>query len=62
MTVRRPWLALAMALLLLPALLHAAAAVPKLARHVTDLTGTLTTAQVDQLDTQLIALEKSKDR
>lgn len=60
MTLRRPWLALAMALLLLPTLLHAATAVPKLARHVTDLTGTLTSAQVDQLDTQLIALEKSK--
>ena len=59
MSVRRPWLALAMALLL-PALLHAADAVPKLARHVTDLTGTLTTAQVDQLDDQLTGLEKSK--
>ncbi len=47
-------------LLLLPALLHADAAVPKLARHVTDLTGTLTTAQVDQLDAQLAALEQAK--
>lgn len=47
-------------LLLLPALLHAAAAVPTLARHVTDLTGTLTTTQVDQLDAQLVALEKAK--
>lgn len=56
----RPWLALAMALLL-PALLHAADAVPpKLARHVTDLTGTLTAQQVDQLDAQLVALEKAK--
>jgi len=52
-------LLLAMALLS-PALLHADAAIPKLARHVTDLTGTLTTAQVDQLDAQLIALEKAK--
>ncbi|MFC5740268.1 TPM domain-containing protein [Dyella tabacisoli] len=34
--------------------------VPKLARHVTDLTGTLSTQQVDQLDTQLTALEKRK--
>ncbi|MEO8777161.1 MAG: TPM domain-containing protein [Rhodanobacter sp.] len=47
-------------LLLLPALLHAAAAVPTLARHVTDLTGTLTTDQVGQLDAQLVALEKAK--
>ena len=46
--------------LLLALPLHAADAVPKLARHVTDLTGTLTPAQVDQLDTQLLALEKAK--
>jgi uncharacterized protein len=51
------WLAAA---LLLPLLAHAAAAVPKLTRHVTDLTGTLTAAQVDQLDAQLLALEKAK--
>ncbi|WP_426700612.1 TPM domain-containing protein [Rhodanobacter sp. Col0626] len=55
----RRWLTLAMALLL-PVLLHAADAVPKLARHVTDLTGTLTSQQVDQLDAQLVALEKAK--
>lgn len=36
------------------------AAVPKLSRHVTDLTGTLTAQQVDQLDAQLVALEKNK--
>ena len=36
------------------------AAVPKLARHVTDLTGTLTAAQVDQLDARLVELEKTK--
>lgn len=53
------WLLLGLALLL-PALLHAANAAPKLARHVTDLTGTLTAAQVDQLDAQLVALEKAK--
>ncbi|MEY2114234.1 MULTISPECIES: TPM domain-containing protein [Rhodanobacter] len=53
----RHWLLLA---LLLPALLLAADAVPKLARHVTDLTGTLTAPQVDQLDAQLVALEKAK--
>ncbi|MDW2980572.1 MAG: TPM domain-containing protein [Rhodanobacter sp.] len=53
----RRWLLLA---LLLPALASAAAAVPKLARHVTDLTGTLSAAQVDQLDAQLVALEKAK--
>jgi uncharacterized protein len=55
----RLWLMLAMALLS-PALLHAADAVPKLTRHVTDLTGTLTAQQVDQLDTHLTALEKTK--
>lgn len=47
-------------LLLLPLCLHAADAVPHLARHVTDLTGTLSAQQVDQLDAQLVALEKSK--
>jgi len=52
-------LMLAMALLS-PALLHADTAVPKLARHVTDLTGTLTAVQVNQLDAQLVALEKAK--
>jgi uncharacterized protein len=57
--LQRLWLMLAMALLS-PALLHAADAVPKLARHVTDLTGTLTAQQVDQLDAQLVELEKAK--
>jgi uncharacterized protein len=57
--VPRLWLMLAMALLS-PALLHAADAVPKLTRHVTDLTGTLSAQQVDQLDAQLVALEKAK--
>ena len=60
---RRPWALGAWLLavaLLLPALLHADAAVPKLARHVTDLTGTLSAQQVDQLDAQLVALEKAK--
>ncbi|MEO8999029.1 MAG: TPM domain-containing protein, partial [Rhodanobacter sp.] len=52
-------LLLAMALLS-PAWLHAADAVPKLARHVTDLSGTLNAQQVDQLDAQLVALEKAK--
>jgi len=36
------------------------AVVPKLTRHVTDLTGTLTPQQVDQLDARLVALEKAK--
>jgi uncharacterized protein len=54
------WALLLAAALLLPLLLHAADAVPKLTRHVTDLTGTLTAAQVDQLDAQLLALEKAK--
>ncbi|RDJ00681.1 YgcG family protein [Dyella solisilvae] len=57
-------LLLVLAVALLPlALLHAGddtPAVPTLARHVTDLTGTLTPAQVDQLDAQLVALEKAK--
>ncbi|MEO7067896.1 MAG: TPM domain-containing protein [Rhodanobacter sp.] len=44
--------------LLLP--VWAMAAPPTLTRHVTDLTGTLTTAQVDQLDASLVALEKAK--
>ncbi len=57
--VPRLWLILAMALLS-PSLLHAADAVPKLTRHVTDLTGTLSAQQVDQLDAQLVALEKAK--
>ncbi|MHB1059098.1 MAG: TPM domain-containing protein [Rhodanobacter sp.] len=55
----RRWLSLLLALLL-PVLLHAADAVPKLARHVTDLTGTLSVQQVDQLDAQLVALEQAK--
>ena len=58
---RLPRLGLMLALALLaPALLHAADAVPKLARHVTDLTDTLTAQQVDQLDAHLVALEKTK--
>ncbi len=48
------------ALLLVPAWLHANTAAPKLTRHVTDLTGTLTAAQVDQLDDRLLALQKAK--
>jgi uncharacterized protein len=55
----RRWPAFALALLL-PVLLYAADAVPKLARHITDLTGTLSAQQVDQLDAQLVALEKAK--
>lgn len=37
-----------------------AADVPALTRHVTDLTGTLTTQQVDALDAKLVALEQRK--
>ncbi|HEX5306453.1 MAG TPA: TPM domain-containing protein [Dyella sp.] len=37
-----------------------AAEVPQLARHVTDLTGTLTAQQVDALDAKLVALEQRK--
>jgi uncharacterized protein len=47
-------------LLCLPAVLHAATVIPKLARHATDLTGTLSAAQVDELDARLVALEKAK--
>ncbi|MDE2317704.1 MAG: TPM domain-containing protein, partial [Xanthomonadaceae bacterium] len=63
MRARRPralWAWLLAAVMLLPAWLHAEAAVPKLVRHVTDLTGTLSAQQVDQLDAQLVALEKAK--
>ncbi|MEO9078919.1 MAG: TPM domain-containing protein [Rhodanobacter sp.] len=56
---RSGWLLLAMALLL-PLCAHAADAAPKLVRHVTDLTGTLSAAQIDQLDAQLVALEQAK--
>jgi uncharacterized protein len=58
---RLPRLCMLLAMALLsPALLHATDTVPKLTRHVTDLTGTLTAQQVDQLDAQLVALEKAK--
>ncbi|MDR3444792.1 MULTISPECIES: YgcG family protein [unclassified Dyella] len=57
--VTRLLLVLAVALLPL-AQLHADEAVPTLTRHVTDLTGTLTPQQVDQLDAQLVSLEKTK--
>ncbi|MEV8520135.1 TPM domain-containing protein [Dyella marensis] len=56
---RLPLLLIAL-LLLAAGLSHADDAPPKLARHVTDLTGTLTAQQVDQLDSQLLALEKRK--
>lgn len=57
----RLWMVLAIAMLS-PWPLHAddQPGVPTLARHVTDLTGTLSSQQVDQLDTQLIDLEKQK--
>ena len=64
MTRRFTRLLLVLAVVLLPlAWLHAqdaTAAVPTLTRHVTDLTGTLTPQQVDQLDAQLVGLEKNK--
>lgn len=54
-------LLLAIALLVPPLAASADdAVVPKLTRHVTDLTGTLTPEQVSQLDTRLAALEKAK--
>lgn len=52
-----------LALLLVAAglsLARADEAPPKLTRHVTDLTGTLSAQQIDQLDNQLVALEKRK--
>lgn len=59
--IARLWLVLAIALLS-PWTLHAddTPAVPTLTRHVTDLTGTLTADQVNQLDAQLVTLEKQK--
>lgn len=53
---------LAVALLVSPLAAPAAdePAVPTLARHVTDLTGTLSADQVDRLDARLVALEKAK--
>ena len=54
------WCAVLALMLLWPFLLQAADTVPQLKRHVTDLSGTLTAAQVDQLDQQLVALERSK--
>lgn len=58
----RLWMILAIALLSPWTLLHAddQPTVPKLVRHVTDLTGTLTSQQIDQLDAQLANLEKQK--
>lgn len=46
--------------LLLFGTLAQAADVPKLSRHVTDLTGTLSAQQVDQLDARLVDLQKRK--
>ncbi|PXV58187.1 uncharacterized protein SAMN04487785_105254 [Dyella jiangningensis] len=61
MTRRVARLLLVLAVALLPlAWLHADEALPTLTRHVTDLTGTLTPQQVDQLDAQLVSLEKTK--
>ncbi|WP_417661461.1 TPM domain-containing protein [Pseudomonas sp.] len=54
--IQRLFLAL---ILIAPVLVHAAE-VPMLKRHVTDQTGTLTVEQIDQLDQQLVALEKRK--
>src|ERR1700754_1280926 len=54
-------LLLAIALLAPPlAALADDAVVPKPPRHVTDLTGTLTAEQVNQLDSRLVDLEKTK--
>ena len=51
---------LAALLLLAPALGRAAVEVPVLKQHVTDLTGTLTAAQVAELEAPLVALEQRK--
>jgi uncharacterized protein len=61
MAARLPRLAwLLLALLLVAGPCARAADVPTLNRHVTDLTGTLDAQQVDQLDAQLVELEKRK--
>lgn len=49
-----------LALLVFAPLIAHAADVPIVTRHVTDQTGTLTAAQIDQLDQQLAELEKRK--
>ncbi|ARU86713.1 YgcG family protein [Pseudomonas sp. M30-35] len=51
---------LVLALMIIAPVLAHAAEVPMLKRHVTDQTGTLTAEQIDQLDQQLVALEKRK--
>ncbi|MGN6282225.1 TPM domain-containing protein [Frateuria sp.] len=56
---RLAWLLLGLLLLVVGSVAQAAE-VPTLKRHVTDLTGTLSAQQVDQLDGQLVALEKGK--
>ncbi|NII54294.1 TPM domain-containing protein [Luteibacter sp. SG786] len=53
-------LLLAVALLVPPLAARADAPVPKLTRHVTDLTGTLTGDQIARLDARLVDLEKTK--
>ncbi|NUO72537.1 MAG: YgcG family protein, partial [Frateuria sp.] len=61
MAARLPRLAwLLLALLFVAGPRAQATDVPTLGRHVTDLTGTLDAQQVDQLDTQLVDLEKRK--
>lgn len=62
MTLRPPRLARLLLVLLLAAAgwVAVAAEVPTLSRHVTDLTGTLDAQQLDQLDAQLVDLEKRK--
>ncbi|SEI46594.1 TPM domain-containing protein [Frateuria terrea] len=61
MVPRAPRLAwLLFALLLAAGCGAQAAEVPALKRHVTDLTGTLSAQQVDQLDAKLVDLEKRK--
>lgn len=58
----RLWMVLAIALLSPWSVSHAddQPAVPKLTRHITDLTSTLSPQQIDQLDAQLVNLEKQK--
>jgi uncharacterized protein len=57
--VRLAWLLLGLLLLAAGAAAQAAG-IPTLSRHATDLTGTLSAQQLDQLDAQLVALEKRK--
>jgi uncharacterized protein len=54
------WLALALLSALAPVSAAPVAVAPKLLQHVTDTTGTLTAAQIAELEARLVALEQRK--